>query len=319
VLRRIYSVLIIVVLGLLIGINVVLYHDLQQLVSDNTQLHDELADIKFLFELTESIKNASITQELVTTHNVSLWSGNGISGISWPTICEIYSTASYATIEIELNLEGYPEEGTLLFELGKYLDLHPWYAVNNTLFLNETQHPETVIYLQETLTNSGTHILQQQLGTYGWYFIRIHQIHTEGSFRIPVTITVKLKQETAYLPFLQLPPIMILSKPQPPPSYEHGEWVQLVAFNGSESNTTKTFHVPYRTFRTRYSYSGGQWARFHYYVYPEDGEGGCRVVHSASTRSGNYIHDGPGAFFIKTFAGGTEEWAITVEAFMPYD
>jgi hypothetical protein len=287
VLRQFKGILIIIVLGLSIGTNVVLYHDLQQLVSDNTQLRNELADIKILFDPAKSIENASITQELVTTKNISRQSGNGIVGTSWPYICDIYSIASYATIEIELNLEDYPEEGTLLVELGKYRDLHPWYAVNNTLFLNETQHPETVEYLRETLTKSGTYNYQQQLGTFGWYFIRIHQIDTRGSFEIPVTITVKLKQEAEYLSFLQLPRIWIESKPQSQPSYDRGEWVQIVAFNGSKSNTTEVFHVPYTTFRTHYSYSGGQWARFLYYVYPEDGEKGHRIRPSGSKTSGS--------------------------------
>jgi hypothetical protein len=306
------------VLGLSIGTNVVLYHHLQQFASDNTQIHHELADIKRLFALTKAIDDATITQELITTQNVSRWSGNGISGISIAG-CDFYSTASDATIELEVHLAGYPDEGTLLLELGKYRDLQPWYAVNNTLLLNETQAPETVDYLWEPLTKSGTYLYQQQVGTFGWYFIYIHQIHAGGSFNIPVTITVKLKQDTEYLPFLQFPPIMILSTPPPPPSDDRGEWIPIITFNGSTSKTTPVFPVPYRTFRTRYSYSGGQWARFLYYVSPEDGEGGCRVVPSGSSMSGSEIHYGPGTFYIKTIAGATEEWTITVDAFIPYD
>jgi hypothetical protein len=306
------------VVGLSIGANVVLYHHLQQLVSNNTQLQNELADIQRLFALTMSIDNATITHELVTTQNVSRWSGNGISGLSIVG-CDLYSTASYATIELDVHLAGYPDEGTLLVVLGQYRDLQPWYAVNNTLLLNETQSPETVDYLREPLTKSGTFQYHQQLGTSGWYFIYIHQIDAVGSFEIPVTITAKLRQGTEYLPFLHLPPIMILSAPQPSPSYDRGEWVPIITFNGSTSKTTDVFHVPHRTFRTRYSFSGGSWARFHYYVYPEGGEGGCRVLPSGSSMVGSAIHDGPGLFYIKTFAGATEGWTITVEAFIPFD
>lgn len=136
--------------------------------------------------------------------------------------------------------------------------------------------------------------------------------------KIPPMIT-NLDPEKEWSPTINPNVVIIASKPQPPPSYDRGEWVQIVAFNGSKSNTTEVFHVPHGTFRTHYSYSGGQWARFLYYVYPEDGEEGHRIRPSGSKTSGSHIHDGPGTFYIKTIAGAVEEWTITVEAFIPYD
>ena len=104
------------------------------------------------------------------------------------------------------------------------------------------------------------------------------------------------------------------------PPLRRGEWNTIITFTGSTGKTTELFHIPSGTWRINWTYTGGELAVFGFFVYPE-GETVMYVetltTMGPSQSDTTYIYEGPGNFYIKLSAANIEEWALTIEAFVP--
>ena len=104
------------------------------------------------------------------------------------------------------------------------------------------------------------------------------------------------------------------------PPLTKGEWNTLKTFTGSASKTTELFYIPNETWRINWAYTGGSFAVFGFFVYPE-GETAF-YVESLSTMGSSqsdttYIYQGTKSFYVKLVVANTDQWTLTIQAFVP--
>ncbi len=103
------------------------------------------------------------------------------------------------------------------------------------------------------------------------------------------------------------------------PPLKKGEWNSIINFTGAAEKTTELFYVPSSNWRIKWSYEGGEWAAFSFYVYPE-GEDIFYVesitAEGPSKSDETYIYQGPGNFYIRVVAANIEKWRLEIEAYI---
>lgn len=104
------------------------------------------------------------------------------------------------------------------------------------------------------------------------------------------------------------------------PPLTKGEWNTIITFTGSTDKTTELFHIPSETWRINWTYTGGSYAVFSFFVYPE-GETTSYVEFLSAMGSSKsdvtYIYEGQDNFYVKLIAANIDPWTLTIQAFVP--
>jgi len=111
--------------------------------------------------------------------------------------------------------------------------------------------------------------------------------------------------------------VILIPKPLETPVTPQKQWSVIDTFAGSTDKTTRVFEVPSGTWRINWTYTGGEFAYFSFFVFPEDETVGYVEFVQSSHPNGSdvtHIYEGPGGFHVKVNAANIDEWTLIIEA-----